>query len=489
MLKKLSARWVLGFDGTDHVLIEDGEVLFQGDTILQVGPASDAAADETIDCGEALIAPGFVDLNALADIDTTILGFGGESDRRSKGWSRRYAETGRRDVLSLPQQVSSARFVFAQLLLSGITTALPVTSLMFRCWAETAEEFSAIAALAEQLGIRLVLGPSFRSAVNIVEEDGSAGQYIDDALGQAGLEEAIAFVHRCAEHGPLVSGLLVPSTIETCSDNLLRRTADAARDLDVPFRLHCCQSLAEAQMIWHRSGKTSIGHLAALGVLGERALLPHAVDLGGPTRDAALVESDIALIAGSGATIVHCPLVIGRNGRRLETFAKLRAQGIRIGLGTDTAPPDMLMNLQIGLAMARSLDGAAIGPADLFRAATTEAANALGRPDLGRLAKGARADIVVWDLAAPGVMPVFDPLAALFLMPPGGRARDVWVHGRRCVRNHAPVAFDPASAVPEIAGITALLLDSFAERHALNMPWQDLFPPTFRSVPAGRPAA
>ena len=469
--------------------VTDGEVLFRGDTILHVGPASDAAADETIDCGEALIAPGFIDLNALADIDTTILGFGGESDRRAKGWSRRYAEAGRRDVLSLSQQVSSARFVFAQLLLSGITTALPVTSLLFRRWAETAEEFSAIAGLAEELGIRLVLGPSFRSAINVVEEDGSGGQYVDDALGQAGLEDAIGFVERSAGHGPLVSGLLVPSTIETCSDDLLRRTADAARDLDVPFRLHCCQSLAEAQMIWKRSSKTSIGHLAALGVLGERALLPHAVDLGGPARDAALVENDIALLAGSGATVVHCPLVIGRNGRRLESFAKLRAQGIRIGLGTDTAPPDMLMNLQIGLAMARSLDGAATSPADLFRAATTEAANAIGRPDLGRLAKGARADIVVWDLAAPRVMPVFDPLAALFLMPPGGRARDVWVHGRRSVRNHAPVAFDPAGAVPEIARISTLLLDSFAERHAQNMPWQDLFPPTFKSVPAGRPAA
>ncbi len=490
MIRKLTARWVLGFDGRDHVLVEGGEVVDDGDQIVYAGPATNSPADLIEDHGQALIAPGFVDLNALADVDTTILGFGNPASRAAKAVSRSYAETQRRDVLTAEQQLASARFAFSQLLLSGTTTALPVTSLLFREWAESSEEFDSVAELADALGIRLVLGPSYRSAMNVVEADGSIGQVERLQDGQAGLENAIRFVEACTGKGPLVSGLLVPSTIETCSDDLLLRTAAAARDLGVPFRLHCCQSRSEAELVWRRTGRTSIGHLRHLGLLDNHALLPHAVDLGGPQARPNLIEADIAALAGSGATVVHCPLVIGRGGRRLDSFARLRDQGIRIGLGTDTAPPDMLMNLQFGLAMARTIDGGATGPADLFRAATVWAAEAIGRPDLGRLAPGAKADIVVWDLAAPAVQPVFDPVAALFLMPPGGRASAVYVGGRPSVIQGRLAA--SASSVPDVAEvetIKAALLDSFAERHPQGHSWQTLFPPAFTPTNFGSPSA
>ena len=72
--EKLIARWALGHDGADHVLYENAEVIFEAGFVVRVGPHSDAAADVTHDLGMALIAPGFVDLNALADVDTTIMG-------------------------------------------------------------------------------------------------------------------------------------------------------------------------------------------------------------------------------------------------------------------------------------------------------------------------------------------------------------------------------------------------------------------------------
>ncbi len=315
MTTKLTASWVLGFDGTDHVLIEDGQVVLDGGAIVSVGPRDDEPADAMHDFGTALIAPGFIDLNALADVDTTILGFGGRNAPHAKDWSVDYAGRAH-DLLTPDQMVTSARGSFCQLLLSGITTALPVTSLLFRKWAENGPEFDAIAGLSEEIGIRLVLGPSFRSYANVVGHDGRRSQVADEAAGLAGLADAVAFIERHAAAGnALVSGLLVPSTIETCSDELMLRTAEAAEALGVRFRLHCCQSKAEADMIWARSGKSSIAHLRDLGVLSERALLPHAIELGGPDADPALVAADRAALAASGATVVHCPLVVGRGGR------------------------------------------------------------------------------------------------------------------------------------------------------------------------------
>jgi cytosine/adenosine deaminase-related metal-dependent hydrolase len=165
MTTKLKARWVLGFDGVDHVLFEDGEVVFDAPHVIYVGPSTDRRAEVELPLGRVLIAPGFIDLNALADVDTTILGFGGKSPAGAKAWSTSYA-TSAYDVLTLDEMVAGARGVFCQLLLSGITTALPVTSLLFRRWAESGREFDAIADLASELGIRLFLGPSFRSFVN-----------------------------------------------------------------------------------------------------------------------------------------------------------------------------------------------------------------------------------------------------------------------------------------------------------------------------------
>jgi cytosine/adenosine deaminase-related metal-dependent hydrolase len=282
-----------------------------------------------------------------------------------------------------------------------------------------------------------------------------------------------------------VSGLLVPSTIETCSDELLLRTAAAAESLSIPFRLHCCQSVAEADLMWLRSRKSSIAHLRDLGILSERALLPHAIHLGGPQAGPGLVEADRVALRESGAVVVHCPLVVGRSGRRLESFAAFRDEGILIGIGTDTAPPNMLMNLQMGLAMARIGDSRATGPEDYFRAATLGGADALRRPDLGRLASGSSADIVVWDLSSLEVQPVHDPLEALFLMPPG-RARHVWVAGRQVVQEGSVVGVDESALAGSMQAIFDRLRASFSERHRSAQAWPDLFPSSF---PARRKTA
>ena len=75
--------------------------------------------------------------------------------------------------------------------------------------------------------------------------------------------------------------------------------------------------------------------------------------------------------------------------------------GLKIALGTDTAPPDMILNMQVGIILARVIDGsaAAVRSEDYYDAATIGGADALRRDDLGRLAPGAKADITVFDLS------------------------------------------------------------------------------------------
>ena len=57
----------------DHEIIENGEVVYEGDTILYVGKCCEGKTEHTEDMGNSVIMPGFIDLNALGDIDHDIL--------------------------------------------------------------------------------------------------------------------------------------------------------------------------------------------------------------------------------------------------------------------------------------------------------------------------------------------------------------------------------------------------------------------------------
>ena len=71
----LTAAWVVGHEDGQHCLYRNGTVVVEGEKVLHVGHDFAGDVAETIDFGEALIGPGFIDLDALADLDTTVLGY------------------------------------------------------------------------------------------------------------------------------------------------------------------------------------------------------------------------------------------------------------------------------------------------------------------------------------------------------------------------------------------------------------------------------
>jgi 8-oxoguanine deaminase len=111
-------------------------------------------------------------------------------------------------------------------------------------------------------------------------------------------------------------------------------------------------------------------------------------------------RGDLARLADSGASIVHCPLTSMRYGSTLDSFAAYKDAGVNIALGTDSFPPDLIRGIDAGVQLAKILAGDA-GAGDVaayFDAATLGGARALRRPDLGRLEPGAQADMVAFSL-------------------------------------------------------------------------------------------
>jgi cytosine/adenosine deaminase-related metal-dependent hydrolase len=77
----------------------------------------------------------------------------------------------------------------------------------------------------------------------------------------------------------------------------------------------------------------------------------------------------------------------------------------------------------------------AVTSLDVFNAATLGGADALDRPDLGRLFPGAKADLQVVDLRRIGAVPLRDPVQDIVLCAAPGDVRHVLVDGRVVVRD------------------------------------------------------
>ncbi len=101
---------------------------------------------------------------------------------------------------------------------------------------------------------------------------------------------------------------------------------------------------------------------------------------------------------------------------------------------------------------------------DIFRAATTGGARALGRTDIGRLNIGSRADIVLVDLGVPSMRPGFDPLRSLVFVAADRAVRDVYVEGRLIYAQGAPSGFDASAASQELSEALAIQVREISGR-------------------------
>ena len=485
----MTARWVVGHGNGSHVLHEDGEVVFEGDRIAFVGHHFRGEVERRVDCGHALIGPGFIDLDALSDLDTTVLAFDNQPAwRKGRVWPLDYMRVAR-EMYTREELAWQKRYAFTRLIRNGVTTALPIASLFYREWGETWSEFASAVEAAEELGLRVYLGPAYRSGNSFVRADGTIDQFFDEERGLAGLAQAERFCRAFENRaGGLIHTMLAPDRIETCTPELIRRSGVLARELGVPVRLHCCQSLYEYETVLRLRGMSPPEWLASLGFLSERAILPHLTVVSG-ANGVSRPAPDLEIVRDSGASVAHCPLVMARQGTALQSFRCYRDMGMTMGMGTDTHPPDMILNMQIGLLLARVAEGEAQAARaeDFYDAATLGGARALGRDDLGRLAPGARADLVVVDLANPSMGQVIDPIQTLLLNASGREVRTVVINGRFVMEDGVISGVDDRAMRDQAQAQFDRLVAQYPDRTFGHPPISEIFSSSYRrtATPVG----
>ncbi len=214
----------------------------------------------------------------------------------------------------------------------------------------------------------------------------------------------------------------------TSQPHVWRMVAELAKTHDLGLQVHLSETRKEHEEAKQRhGGKTAAQALAGQGVFDGRTTAAHCVWLD---------EADMALLAEKGVSAAHCPVSNLKLGSGTADIAALRRAGVNVALGTDGCcsnnTHDLFEEIKLAalLAKGKALDPTALSAYEALKMATINGAKAQGRPDIGQVAEGLRADLILLDMDHPTTRPAYDPFGAVVYSATGRSVRLTMVQGR-----------------------------------------------------------
>jgi cytosine/adenosine deaminase-related metal-dependent hydrolase len=452
--------------GPDDTTLTDGAVVVHGERIEEVGPWAalraryPAAAVSGSD--RVAVLPGLVSAHHHSSgVTSTQQGIG---DDVLELWILEMRRLRPGDPY-LDTLLASAR-----LLRSGVTTLVD----MHQCRgpaAAAAKRIEHVLRAYDQAGVRVAFAPGVADQNQVVsgasgaevrrfleslpEDARRAAEGLLPAPGHLRPDEYLGLVDSlCERHAshPRINIWFGPPGPNWVSDEFMQRIAERAAARGTGIQTHLSESLYEKLYGGRAYGRSTILHLDALGVLGPRFTMAHAVWLS---------EAEIAVLARTGSALSHNPSSNLRLRAGIAPVNALLRAGVTVGLGLDGRglddDDDMFREMRLALQLHRGpvLGSPALEPRQALELATAGGAAVMGRPEgLGRLAPGYAADLVLVDLdrmSWPWTAPEIDPRDFLVLRAQARDVRTVFIAGRVVMEDGQPAGFDLQAAGRELA--------------------------------------
>ncbi|MFG2646301.1 amidohydrolase [Streptomyces sp. NPDC048436] len=325
-----------------------------------------------------------------------------------------------------------ARLACAEMIRGGVTT-----------FADHYFAMDTVAAVVAESGLRANLGAAFFSS-----------------QGPAGREASLDFAlrQRGAADGRITTSL-APHAPYTVDDADLAATAELAREHGLLVHLHASENRAQTDNSLDRHGRTPIEILHRTGLLDVDVLIAHGTGI--LDRDLPVLRQGTGRIA-----VASAPRGYLKFGWDTTPIRALRDLGIPVGLATDGAASNNTLDVWESMALTALVqkstqrDPAWLTARQALDHATLQSARAVGLgQEIGSLAPGRRADIVLVDLAGPHTQPVHDLAATLVHSARSADVTTTIVDGRVLMRDRRLLTLDVPDIVRELSAELPALID------------------------------
>ncbi|WP_136054329.1 imidazolonepropionase [Microbacterium sp. K24] len=336
--------------------LHDAAVLIDGGRVAWVGAVGDAPdAEEVVDAGRRAVIPGFVDSHSH-------LVFGGdraeEFEARMAG--QKYAAGGIRSTVAATRAASDdalrvrLRGFLGEMLAQGTTTV----EIKSGYGLSVADEERLVRLAAEVTPEVTFLGAHVVPA----EYADRADDYVDLVVGP--------MLDACAPHAKWIDVFCETGAFTVPQS---RRVLEAGIARGLAPRVHASQ-------------------------LGPGEGVRLAVELGAASVDHGtyLTDDDIAALAASDTVLTLLPGVEFSTRQPYPDARRLIDAGVTVALACDTNPGSSFTS-SMPFCIAIAVRDMGMTPAEAVWAATAGGAGALRRDDVGIIAPGARADLVLLD--------------------------------------------------------------------------------------------
>jgi 5-methylthioadenosine/S-adenosylhomocysteine deaminase len=289
-------------------------------------------------------------------------------------------------------------------------------------------------------------------AVDAVDRAGTRaalGWAVFGNQGAEGVERTASFAEEFngAAAGRITTWL-APHAPYTCDQEFLRAVVRKAERLDLGIHIHAAETVDQTRASLEAHDRTPIQILADAGVLDRPTILAHCC---GATPE------DIELMAKKPCGVAHAPKTYLKLAMGAAPVVSMRDAGVPVGLATDGPVSNNTLDVFESLRLAAlvqkhdSGDPQKLTIGEALTMATRDSARVYGLPDdLGHLAPGFLADIVLVDLSDPHNQPPHDPAANLVYSVQASDVQTVICDGEVLMRDRKLLTLDKAEIIARV---------------------------------------
>jgi 5-methylthioadenosine/S-adenosylhomocysteine deaminase len=413
-----------------------GAVAVKGDSIVAVGNEDEIKneyaphARETIDCQGKILMPGLV--NAHTHVPMTLLR-GLADDLRLDVWLMGYMMPVEREFVSPEFVRLGTSIACAEQIRSGVTT--------FNDMYYFEED---VAKAAADAGMRAVCG---QTVMKFPAPDAAS---FEDSL-----QMAREFIQRWKDH-PLIVPAVAPHAPYTCTAEILRATADLAKEFDVPLHTHLAETAFEVENMRNENGIPVIPYVKKQGLFEAKVIAAHCVHVD---------TGEIRTLMHARAGVSHNPSSNLKLASGFAPVVKMLETGLNVGIGTDGPASnndlDMFEEVRLAAFVAKVVtnDPTSLPAPWALLMATRLGAQALHIGHLtGSLEPGKRADLILVDDSPLHNSPAFkrapdNAYARIVYASKSTDVSDVMVNGKWLMRAHQLLTLNEDELLAQAAEI------------------------------------